>query len=285
MLYMHGKKKGECNTSKIIKEAQKEADKLEKMIDKIERFLGHAPEGCLKYQNKGKRTYFYHQYMNEKTKRWSRKYIKKENISLARELAQKHYYAAIRPVLERNLEVLKNFIKQYQVQELEKVYNGLSNERKNLIAPLLNSKEERIRQWKEEQYEKNNSYAENLRYETEQGDFVRSKSEVIIANILYHHRNDIWYKYERPLDVLIDGKIRTIYPDFTIINIHMGRMIYWEHAGRMDDPHYANDFVKKVNIYISNNLLPGRDVFFTYESQSNSLEISVIKKLVENILE
>lgn len=277
------RKEGECNTSKIIKEVQKEVDKLEKMIDKTEECLRHAPEGCLKYQNKGKRTYFYQQYMNEETKQWARKYIKKEQHSLARELAQKHYYTLVQPVLERNLEILKGFIRQYQPEKLEKVYECLSAERKNLIVPLINSKEERIRQWKEEQYEKNNFYAENLRYETEQGDLVRSKSEVIIANILYQHRNDILYKYERPLDVLIDGKIKTIYPDFTILNVHTGRMVYWEHAGRMEDSHYANDFVKKVNTYISNNILPGKDVFLTYESVSNPLEITVIKKLVEEI--
>lgn len=113
---------------------------------------------------------------------------------------------------------------------------------------------------------------------------VSSKSEVIIANILYKHRNDILYKYERPLNVLIDREIRTIYPDFTILNIHTGRLIYWEHAGRMDDAHYANDFVKKANTYISNNLFPGKDVFFTYESLASPIEINVIKKLVEDIL-
>lgn len=79
-------------------------------------------------------------------------------------------------------------------------------------------------------------HPENLRYETEQGDLVRSKSEVIIANILYQHRKDILYKYERPLEVMSDGKERNIYPDFTILNIHTGKVTYWEHAGRMDVP-------------------------------------------------
>lgn len=91
------------------------------------------------------------------------------------------------------------------------------------------------------------------------------------------------YKYERPLSVVVDGKRKTIYPDFTILNIHTGKITYWEHAGRMDDSNYANDFVKKVNIYIDNNLLPGEDVMFTYESSENPLDTRVIRKLVDVI--
>lgn len=268
----------------IIKEAKKEISKLEKMLNMIDKFLNHAPQGCLKYQKRGKSTFFYQQYMNENTKQWDRKYIKKENISLARSLAQKHYYTAIRYTLKKNLEALRYLIKQYHPEEMEKIYEDLSAERKSLIVPLQDSKEERICKWNEEQYEKNNFYPEKLKFETEQGDFVRSKSEVIIANILYQHREDILYKYERPLSVMVGGKTKIIYPDFTILNIHTGKIIYWEHAGRMDDPNYANDFVKKANTYIENNLFPGKDVLFTYESQESPLEISVIKKLIELLI-
>jgi len=53
------------------------------------------------------------------------------------------------------------------------------------------------------------SFSENLRYETEQRDMVRSKSEVIIANLLYHNRNAILYKYEKPLEVIENGRKKT----------------------------------------------------------------------------
>ena len=99
----YGKKKEERNTNTIKEEAQKELAKLEKMINAVDKFQSHAPKGCLKYQNKGNSTYFYQQYMNEQTKQWERKYIKKDNISLVRKLAQKHYYAVLKPALERNI--------------------------------------------------------------------------------------------------------------------------------------------------------------------------------------
>lgn len=281
---MYGKKREETNTNNIVKEAQKEITKLENMIKTIDEFQSYAPQGCLKFQSKAGKTYFYQQYMNENTAKWDRKYIKKGNISLAGELAQKHYYIAIKPMLEKCLTELKRFIKEYHPEEIEKIYIGLNPERRKLVTPLQDSREERIRKWNEEVYETNDFCPENLKYETEQGDFVRSKSEVIIANILYQHRKDVLYKYERPLSVVVDGKKKTIYPDFTILNMHTGKVVYWEHAGLMDDPIYANDFVKKVNSYINNGLLPGRDVVFTYESSVNPLDIRVIKKEIGRIL-
>lgn len=132
---------------------------------------------------------------------------------------------------------------------LEEIYDNLSDERKSLVTSIQISVKEKVKQWQAEAYEKNLMYPENLRYETEQSDMVRSKSEVIIANILYQNREDILYKYEKPLEVMENGRQKTIYPDFTILNKHTGKVLYWEHAGRMDDSHYANEFVKK-NEYI-----------------------------------
>ena len=112
---------------------------------------------------------------------------------------------------------------------------------------------------------------------------VRSKSEVIIANILYHNEKDILYKYERPLEVAENGRQKIIYPDFTILNRHTGRITYWEHAGRIDDPYYANEFVKKMNTYMANDLLIGRDVVVSVETQNTPLDIRVVVRLVEQI--
>ena len=253
------------------------------MLVKVEKFQKNAPIGCLKYQKKGKKTYYYHQIWDDNNKKWGRKYIKKTSL-LPQELATKQYYFAVKETLNRNVFALKNLIQQYHPEDMIKIYENLSEVRKKLIEPLVISEKERVRQWNSEQYEGNSFHQENLRYETEQGDFVRSKSEVIIANILYQHRKDIVYKYEKPLEVLVDRKIKTIYPDFKIMNIHTGKIWYWEHAGRMDDVIYANEFVKKTNTYASNGYLIGKDVIFTYETTGNSLEIMVIRRIVEEVL-
>lgn len=266
----------------FIQLAKDEVPQLENTLKKIDTFLNHAPEGCLKWQNKKGKTYYYHQFM--KDNKWARRYIKKGELSLAKMLAQKHYYLAIKPILEKTLNEIKRFLKKCSSNELEEIYDNLSIERKSLVTPIQLSVTEKVKQWQAEVYERNLMYPENLRYETEQGDVVRSKSEVIIANILYHNRKDILYKYERPLEVMENGRQKTIYPDFTILNKHTGEVTYWEHAGRMDDPYYANEFVRKMNTYIANELLPGRDVMVSLESLSNPLDIKVVKRLVKQII-
>lgn len=270
---------------RLQKEVQKEIKTLEETLKFIDEFKQKAPQGCLKIQNKDRHTYFYQQYMNEGEERWDRRYIKKENISLACDLAQKHYYGVVEPIIKNNLDVLKQFIKNYRPETVWKVYDDLCQERKKLVEPLFNHREKILKHWKEEVYRKNDSFPEHLIFETDQGDMVRSKSEVIIANILYRHKGELLYKYERPLEVMVDGYKQVIYPDFTVLNIHTGKVTYWEHAGRMDDPGYANNFVKKINTYIQNNILPGKDVLFTYESQTIPLNMGVVKKMVNFLLE
>lgn len=86
-------------------------------------------------------------------------------------------------------------------------------------------------------------------------DMVRSKSEVIIANML--HERDITFFYEKPL-FAPDG---TMYlPDFTLL--WQGEEIYWEHVGRLSDPEYARKWADKLVWYQKN--FPGR-LRTTYE--------------------
>ena len=277
-----GRQKWRSTVHNFIELAKEEVPQLENALKKIDAFLNHAPEGCLKWQNKKGKTYYYHQYM--KDNKWVRRYIKKGELSLAKKLAQKHYYISIRPILKKKLDEIKRFTKKCPSNELEEIYDNLSDERKSLVTPIQISVKEKVKQWQAEAYEKNLMYPENLRYETEQGDMVRSKSEVIIANILYRNRKDILYKYERPLEVMENGRQKNIYPDFTILNKHTGKVTYWEHAGRMDDSYYANEFVKKMNTYIDNDLLLGRDVVVSFESLINPLDIKVVKRLVKQII-
>ena len=280
----------------IIEEAQKEINRLEKMLKGIDMFLSVAPEGYLKWQNKNGKTYYYQQYMQdvpmiadktmdtENFDKWKRKYIRKRDIGIVAALAQKHYYSSVKPLVQKQLKELKQFVNKYPKENLEEIYEALSVERKRFVKPLQVSVKQKIIQWEAEVYEKNTKYSENLKFETDQGELVRSKSEVIIANLLYQNQNHMLYKYERPLEMTIEGRSKIVYPDFTILSKRTGKIIYWEHAGRMDDPYYVNDFVKKMNTYVTNGLLPGKDVILTYETQNNPLEISAVKRMIKELV-
>ncbi|MFB8205829.1 AAA family ATPase [Kitasatospora purpeofusca] len=84
---------------------------------------------------------------------------------------------------------------------------------------------------------------------------VRSKNEVIIADLLHQLAPNMW-EYERPLPGR-DGK--KVKPDFTIDTDDPERPIYWEHLGRLDNAKYVSDWEWKVNWYAENGILPAPD--------------------------
>ena len=68
------------------------------------------------------------------------------------------------------------------------------------------------------------------------------------------------------------------------MNANTGKVVYWEHAGLMDDTFYANEFVKKMNLYISNGFVIGRDLVVTYETSMVPLDIKIVKSWINIIL-
>lgn len=273
--------------SKFINDVEEEIIRLEKLLETIHLFLENSPEGCLKWQYRNGKLYYYHQHMkieDEKTCKWTREYIKKEKAELATVLAEKQYYIMIKPILEKQLQEMKRFIHLFPQNKTEEIYDSLCEERRNLFVPVNLEVKKIQKAWLDEKYEQASMYSEHLKYETEQGEVVRSKSELIIANLLYQNKNHLLYKYERPLEVKADGKIKIIYPDFSILNIHTGKIKYWEHAGKMDNPCYADEFVKKFNTYSANGLLPGRDVLLTFETSEYPLDIKNVKRIVNEEL-
>jgi exodeoxyribonuclease V alpha subunit len=109
-------------------------------------------------------------------------------------------------------------------------------------------------------------YEEGKIHSTLTAYFVRSKSEMNIANIL--HLKDIPFEYETPL-FAPDG---TMYlPDFTLKI--KGETHYWEHAGMLNNPDYKKHWEEKEKWY--NKYFP-KQLIATYESNLQSKEIEKI---------
>jgi len=93
----------------------------------------------------------------------------------------------------------------------------------------------------------------NLIHQTERGELVRSKSEVIIADHL--HRRRINYRYEEQLKLGEDVRI----PDFTFEDDDSGIIYYWEHCGMLFDANYAKRWEEKKALYRKHGILPLED--------------------------
>ena len=86
-----------------------------------------------------------------------------------------------------------------------------------------------------------------LKHRTRKGDAVRSKSEVVVADILY--ALGISYSYEQPLFSRSDPKDFRL-PDFTAS--FEGDIYYWEHLGMLSVPSYREAWERKRRWYQDN---------------------------------
>jgi len=114
-------------------------------------------------------------------------------------------------------------------------------------------------------------YENDLIHQTTNGDRVRSKSEVIIANELKNH--GISYEYEKLLWSKKGDTFKR--PDFTVF--YEGEEYYWEHLGRMDDPAYVETWEAKRKWYEQNEFT---DRLILSEEDSRGLDS---RKIVETI--
>jgi hypothetical protein len=126
----------------------------------------------------------------------------------------------------------------------------------------------------------------NLIHKTRKGIAVRSKSEVIIADLLYSR--NIEFQYEQVL-VGDDGTER--WPDFTIFDDTTGTKIYWEHLGMLHRPSYRRNWEKKLKWYRKNGVLPQEEgggpkgTLVTTEDDANgSISSYDIEEMVDDLL-
>jgi ATP-dependent exoDNAse (exonuclease V) alpha subunit len=130
----------------------------------------------------------------------------------------------------------------------------------------------------------NSFLEERLIHITSRGEAVRSKSEVIIANLL--HAKNVAYHYEHPLEV--DGV--TKYPDFTIEDDDAGVTYYWEHCGMLRDPAYRRRWKEKQAWYRAHGILPKSEgggpkgaLIISEDQSDGGIDSAKIAALVQSI--
>ncbi len=107
---------------------------------------------------------------------------------------------------------------------------------------------------------------------------VRSKAELIIAAFL--ESKGIEYLYEVHFNI---GE-RNMYPDFTIVRKSDGKVIIWEHFGKMDDPGYVENAFDKIRQYIENGYTPYVDFIMTFGDNDSGVDMGLLEFIVENML-
>ena len=252
-----------------------EQNRLETIVENVKNRLIEAPAGTLR-MSKSHHQIQYYRCTKEKK---SGIYINKNNIEIAQKLAQKTYDEKVLRLAEKRLAQIYKITKDYKDNEIEEIYYKERAPRQTLIEPVEPTWEQKTEEWKSREYQGKGFRDDTPTILTERGERVRSKSEKILADCFY--RNGIEYKYECPL--YLNG-VGTIYPDFTFLSPITGEEIYWEHNGKVDDPAYARNMVKKIQAYENNGIFQGEKLILTYETEQTILNTGKIEQLVKRYL-
>lgn len=263
----------------IKKEVENRHNEILNALERIERNSANLPDGNLLIKQKKKPT-FYHEHIDKDGNKTST-YLSKSDIKLIRALATKGYLKKLKRIVESEEKALARFIKDYNPEQKYDLYDNMNESRKDLVTPVFASVEEKVKEWRDETYASNDFHSEGLKVENSKGEMMRSKSEVIIANIISEYK-DLEYRYEKPLEVM--GGVSTLYPDFTIMNTKTGKIYYLEHIGMLEVSEYAESFIKKMNTYTKNGLRLGVDVLCTFESRTSGIDIAATRRTIEYML-
>ena len=231
-----------------------------------------APEGRLRISVGKGRILYYHR-LDPKDK--NGRYIPVDKTDMAARLAQKSYDEAILQASQKEWESLDCFLRRDTGLLPEEIYENLSQEKQKLVVPIREEDSVYAEKWQKVPYA-GKGFDQNVpEFYTARGERVRSKSEVLIADMLY--RMGVPYRYECPVN--LEG-LGTVHPDFMVLNTATRKVYLWEHFGRMEDPKYSARTLNKLNAYYRTGYYPGENMIMTFESANVPIDMRNVKMLI-----
>jgi len=267
----------------LQREIRKSLKKLYEMKAYLTKEIEKMPHGEIRVNHpKNICERYYRVEHDDNGKRARDKYLsKKRDKIIIGKLAQKEYDEKLLRSIIREIVMLERFAKEYDDSDKEEVFANERDELKEYINPYYKSTKELYDEFSSEEFEPNTSHPEHLKFETDNDEKVRSKSELMIANQLYRHGDKLCYKYEKPL-ALTSGEI--VHPDFTIMRKDDGKIFYWEHYGRMDKSNYVDELVWKMDQYTKMGIWPGENLIMTFETEAFPLSLQKIRRTIDKYL-
>lgn len=244
-------------------------EQIVKRMQNLERQQKKLPEGKLICSRTG--SYYKWECSDGKKKT----YIPKKNRKFAEKLAAKKYLSALWSDLAHEKYAIDLYLRCHSnyKPKVEELLTG-SPEVEKLLSPYFSPQSKELDEWMKSPYETNPKNPEHLTQKIGSNEFVRSKSEAMIAKVL--KQNKIPYRYEARLQL---DEIE-MYPDFTIRHPKTGETYFWEHFGLLDNPDYVRNMHVKLQTFTNHSIMPGINLITTYENQEKPLTFEMIEMMV-----
>jgi len=243
----------------------------EAMRDTCRAESGALPKGTLSCMNINGTKYYYKRVNGKKY------YIGRYNEEVRR-LMSRYFFEQMALQLDQVINKYRTasngaaeFTPYQLVEEFGEAYSDIPDEcfcKLGLQPPLHGNSEQ----------SKLDYHSDGLKQKAATGVFMRSKSEIIIADI--YTARGLKYLYEEPLH-LKNGE--TLYPDFTLVSKDGTHRVYHEHCGMMSDLEYRKRFFSKLDKYLKNGLIPFRDVIFTFDEPDGGIDVAQINRIISYV--
>lgn len=252
----------------------------ENLLHAYQKLLEEMPPGRLSTKKNKSNIYYY--YTDEATGKQI--YIPYRNKQLICDLKQKRLLQEAIKILENNLKYQKKLLRHYRDYDTNHIQKALPQVYSDATLSAYESRYSFLdkKTWTQDPYRKNPYHRENLIHKTSFGLMVRSKSEVLIAELL--HAAGIPFRYDCELNIRgRDGRFHHYYPDFTILT-PQGDTIYWEHLGRLDDTDYAWSTFNKILDFYDNHIVAPDNLILTMDGPTGTIDAAAIDRIIKGQL-
>lgn len=267
--------KGDIMDKQLIlkKLIEKELQRHEELQKAFEREIKDLPDGAI--IKRGDENYYIKGRYNGKQFMTA---LDPSDKSIYKQLVLKRYIKKELPVLKNQIRLFESFIEKSKILDPCRFKSEMTEPYRDLCGlDIFLQGDFDPEQWKEQEYKRNPFYPEGLIHMTGNGIRTRSKSETMIGMQL--ERSGFSFRVEEEL-VLSD---KIFYPDFTVLQHEIRRLIYWEHLGLIDDPEYVMKNLRKLEFYSEHGIILGHNLVITYETKDKPLTIEAINETIEKI--
>ena len=293
------------NKTEIIRILKDTADELTEFL-----YFPHQSEGKtlnIKMMD-GRPAFFY------RTKDGKQVYLNHTNEKLIKKLASDYYERKMKAIALREKKQIDSCI---EILEKDKEISDVDNTSKLIPEAVMEyavlselTAEGYAQKWqngnnvvKKRRSHKQDDYH---KYKTLRGEYVGSKSEVIIADRLFVKGIPYHYEIAFTPEAIIDksrpvidetGRLLgyeaigfgpdspdTLHPDFYVLNKRTRKAYYWEHLGKMDDPEYCRKNFNRFMRILDAGYVIGEDLLVTHEDSKNPLMTESLDRIIERYL-
>lgn len=210
-------------------------------------------------------------------------YLGPESCEDVRRVKEFRYLQKSLEVIGQNIQCLEKASKDLHDVDYDSINESLPKLYRGAEVSSVMAKNAAAKKWKEEAEAYKKKFKpyrpEELKVPTNDGSFVRSKSEALIYNHLL--LLGITFVYELPTRV----GTSTFWPDFTILSEKDYKTeILVEHQGMMGSEYYRDHFFEKQYEYWKAGYIQGVNIFYTFDDPRGALTLAPVDDLIRNVV-